>query len=342
MIGSLFDDCSVAHTQSRRIARTGRYEARKESRKIGKTVEILAQKEYYTKEETCQSPSVPVPASHRRTFMADILHDLSTPKLVAAIEENLYSFMDILQRWPRAEVHRQPGVTWCITDVPFPLFNSIMRTRLSSDAADGVIESIIAKAELRHVPLSWWTGPTTHPVELCMHLRHHGFRESEAAPGMAVTLSEVDARRSVVPGLSIEIVRDPVGLTQWGLTSSLGFGAPVEEAERLAPVWCDLLCCADPDASFPFVGYLDGKPVATSWLIYGAGVAGIYAVGTLPEARRKGIGAAMTTRPLLDARNAGYKAGILQSSEMGHSVYRSLGFREYCKVYEYIWVPPAG
>ncbi len=273
--------------------------------------------------------------------MADILRDLSTPKLVAAIEENLYSFMDILQRWPRAEVHRQPGVTWCITDVPFPLFNSIMRTRLSSDAIDGVIESIIAKAEQRHVPLSWWTGPSTHPAELCMHLRRHGFRESEAAPGMSVTLADVDARRAEVPELSIEIARDPVALQQWGVASGLGFDAPLDEAERLGPVWCDLLSYADPETSFPYVGYLDGKPVATSWLLYAAGVAGIYAVGTIPEARRKGIGAAMTTKPLLDARNAGFEAGILQSSEMGHSVYRSLGFREYCKIYEYVWRPPA-
>jgi GNAT superfamily N-acetyltransferase len=69
------------------------------------------------------------------------------------------------------------------------------------------------------------------------------------------------------------------------------------------------------------------------------GVAGIYAVATMPEVRRKGIGGWITLYPLLQARAVGYKVGVLKASEMGESVYRSLGFQDYCRITQYVWQP---
>jgi hypothetical protein len=51
-------------------------------------------------------------------------------------------------------------------------------------------------------------------------------------------------------------------------------------------------------------------------------------VGTLPAARRQGIGKAITLQPLLDARARGYRYAILFSSQMGYRVYQQLGFRD--------------
>jgi ribosomal protein S18 acetylase RimI-like enzyme len=81
-----------------------------------------------------------------------------------------------------------------------------------------------------------------------------------------------------------------------------------------------------------YLGYLNGRPVSTSTVFYGGGVAGIYCVSTLPEARGKGIGAAITLKPLQEARDMGYRVGVLQSSEMGFNVYKKLGFRHLCQI----------
>ena len=55
-------------------------------------------------------------------------------------------------------------------------------------------------------------------------------------------------------------------------------------------------------------------------------------VATLPSARRRGFGAAITLAALLDGRNLGYRIGVLQSSDQGFPVYRRMGFVEVCRM----------
>jgi GNAT superfamily N-acetyltransferase len=59
----------------------------------------------------------------------------------------------------------------------------------------------------------------------------------------------------------------------------------------------------------------------------------------LPHARRKGIGATITLKPLHQAREMGYRVGVLQATEMGIGVYRRLGFEKYCQIGHYVWAP---
>jgi GNAT superfamily N-acetyltransferase len=88
-----------------------------------------------------------------------------------------------------------------------------------------------------------------------------------------------------------------------------------------------------------YLARLDGEPVATAALTLAAGVAGIIAVTTIPAARRRGIGAAVTMAPLLEARARGYHVGVLQASEMGSPVYARMGFSEQFRYHNYRWGP---
>jgi predicted acetyltransferase len=85
-----------------------------------------------------------------------------------------------------------------------------------------------------------------------------------------------------------------------------------------------------------YIGLLNGQPVSWASVFYATGVAGVNAVGTLPEARRQGIGSAITLRRLLEARERGYRVGVLQSSRMGYNLYRRLGFQACFKIKTYV------
>ena len=99
-------------------------------------------------------------------------------------------------------------------------------------------------------------------------------------------------------------------------------GLPADLAHRLVPP----SFAADPDVQL-FVGRLDKEPVATSIAIRSGDASGVYNVGTLPEARRRGVGSAVTWAAVKAGRSWGCDTIVLQSSVMGLSIYEAMGFR---------------
>lgn len=75
-----------------------------------------------------------------------------------------------------------------------------------------------------------------------------------------------------------------------------------------------------------FLAHLDGVPVSIAMTIVTHGVAGIYWVGSLAQARGKGLGGAVTAAAI----NAGFDLGAdlasLQASPMGRPIYTAMGF----------------
>jgi ribosomal protein S18 acetylase RimI-like enzyme len=71
---------------------------------------------------------------------------------------------------------------------------------------------------------------------------------------------------------------------------------------------------------------IDGAPVASATLFVHGQSAGIYNVATLPAARGRGIGSAVTLAALRDGVAMGARVGVLHASDMAQSVYRRLGF----------------
>lgn len=270
--------------------------------------------------------------------MNDILQDVCTSSLVTAIENNLFEFLPFFGLCPQAEVHDNPQMLWSLTDIPFPLFNSIMRARLASENIDASIEASITRGRNRNVPILWWTGPSTQPSDLGLYLEKHGFTREDDAPGMALDLHTLNTDLPVPEGLTFEKINYAGELKHWRHPFAVGFGMPDFAVDALIDLFKQI-SFAKQLPLFHYTGWLGGKPVAAGSVYLAAGVAGIYNVVTVPEARRKGIGTLITLSLLREAQRAGYRISILHTSQMGLNVYRQLGFQEYCSLGQYLWSP---
>jgi len=270
-------------------------------------------------------------------FMQEILKDFSAKKIVkSAIKANWENYHYCLGKALTVELSIGRYLTWLITAMPDHFMNLVVCTDLPSEAADELIASALAHFKSRNIEkLSWLANDGEQATELKKQLVAQGltFKESFAVE-MAVDLTGLPEVPSMPSGLTIIRVEDYSTLKEWIHVASVGFGVP----GRIEAVWCDFFEEAVLEPPFQtYLALLNGKPVATSQLFTSAGVAGIYNVTCLPEARGRGIGAAITLEPLLDAREMGYRIGILQASAMGYPVYQRLGFEDFGKLSVYLW-----
>ncbi len=271
--------------------------------------------------------------------MGNILSVTNRAMTVNAIEQNLIAWLDVFKGLEGTFFDDSHGLKRTITDIPMALFNSIMNAQLEPEAVEPAIEYVLADARARNVPILWWVGPSSRPADLAASLLDHGFCVDEDGPGMAVELDRLIERVPASDGVSILPAEHDASWRAWCEAMAGGFEIPAYRAELAKEQWHFLLSKAQTDKIRAYTAWRLNRPVATSLLLLGGGVAGIYAVATIPEERRKGIGAQVTLHALNAARALGYKVGILQSSEMGYPVYRALGFREYCRITSYRWKP---
>jgi GNAT superfamily N-acetyltransferase len=253
---------------------------------------------------------------------------------VEAIEANMFDFWMHLGYSPRVELYDGPDMIRLICDIPSPLCNNVLRAQLTENDIDVKIEETLSHFKSRDLPIRWMTSPSTRPVDLGNHLEAHGLTHMTDYPGMAVHLPELNEELTIPSDLSIERVRDMKALEQMAHTFTNGYGIPVSDGNLIFDIFSSL------GFELPlrhYLGWRNGKPVACSSLLLSSGVAGIYVVATVQEARGQGIGSALTLVPLCEARALGYQIGVLGSTEMGLRVYRRLGFREYFKFGIYIY-----
>jgi ribosomal protein S18 acetylase RimI-like enzyme len=256
--------------------------------------------------------------------------DLSSAGIAAAIDASWNVVFEQWGRSPRVELHDEArDLRWYVTPgVPLALFNHAYYARLSKEDIEARLDEVLGTFAERGVPFMWTVGPFTQPADLGERLESRGLSRVEEMPGMAVDLSAMQEEVSFPSALSVERVGDEGALRECIELMRVGGEMP----EPTSEVLFDVFTAVELGEESPwriYVGKLDGEAVATSTLVLAAGVAGIYSVGTLPKARRQGLGAALSLMAMREARELGHRIAVLQSSAMGLGVYRRLGFERY-------------
>ena len=94
-----------------------------------------------------------------------------------------------------------------------------------------------------------------------------------------------------------------------------------------------------PEGAHFYVARLDSEATAMLMAFDHDGDCGIYMVGTVPPARRRGLATALSAHAVADARERGCTTVSLQSTEMAESVYARVGFRDLGRFDEYVSAP---
>lgn len=221
------------------------------------------------------------------------------------------------------EINRIGGVVGIHSDMPFDWFNQVLIERddaLASDLlaagdpaprrANGLVVRLRAGVDDRFVP----------------SLERAGWIAADAGtmtPGMtAFPIDHLAASAPNRPELEIRRVTDEAGVEDHRAVVTLGFG--VIDSVAVGTTGLDLL--GTPECTI-YLGYAAGVPV-TSGIGWRSGrTIGVYAISTVPAARRHGYGEAMTARVVADGIAAGCDIAALQASVAGRPIYERLGFR---------------
>ena len=163
-----------------------------------------------------------------------------------------------------------------------------------------------------------------------------GFVLAESMPAMAVDIDKLTPT-ALPEGCEFQETTDPAEFADWCEALAVGYGLPRPIADLFGPAAGSGLPAGT--AARWYAVSEGGRMVATSTLFLEGGLAGIYCVSTLPDERGKGLGAHATAEPLRRVRELGYRTGILQSSAMGESVYRKLGFTQFGQLPLYVRIP---
>ena len=264
------------------------------------------------------------------------MHDAKTQRLIDAIEQNQSWFLIALGRAGGGEERSDAGLLWTIGGSPIDYHNCVVRADLTPETANAAIQESILIMDAHGVAGSWHVGPSMRPADLPQRLLAHGFIDGGTEPGMAMDLRMLGDDPPAPPDLAITTVESDEDLDVWTETLARGFGAGPQEGRWVGEMYRRI--GLDKSSSMRhYLGRLAGQPVATATAFYGVGSVGLYFIFTVSEARRRGIGAAITHAALSDAYRAGYRVAVLCSSDMGRSVYRRLGFVEYCSIRLYEW-----
>jgi GNAT superfamily N-acetyltransferase len=211
------------------------------------------------------------------------------------------------------------------TTIPHSLFNSVILAGHDVDATETALDLSAECVSEVGIPVLWRVGPAANTEGLRVRLEGAGLQSGEPQPAMLADLDDLP-RGPAIDDLVIETAMSPDDRRTWGKLTIAAF--EMEESLGEAMGHCEATIPPRIFGDQPrYTAYLNGEPVAVSSLVMTGGLAGVYAVATLPHARKRGIGTAMTLHAMAEGRRRGATMATLQATPMGRPVYESIGFR---------------
>ena len=265
-----------------------------------------------------------------------MLNDFSPESIIPAIDDGLAAYRSVYASGPAGNRGKDRGAVRMITGAPHIMLNGIYHARFDDDA-DARIEDLIAPL-MGKLPFHWWVSPASTPGDLGKRLEAHGMVRGGGPPGMAIEVARAP-KPQPIPGFTIRrattfdefSAATPIIVAAFGITRYLREFVAVERS-----MWA----AGKPENHIRLTAWDGDRPVATGSLTDAGGAASIDAIATDPDYRGRGLGYAITVALLGLARERGYSIAVLESSDMGFSIYERIGFSTFCEYVIFSHFPP--
>jgi GNAT superfamily N-acetyltransferase len=133
--------------------------------------------------------------------------------------------------------------------------------------------------------------------------------------------------RAVASSIAVELVVDDAGRRAFIDVAAAAFETIGANAATW-PIVYPTLASVRADDVIAMVARAEGRYVGAAMGYLHGGACYPIHVATVPVARRRGIGAAITAAVVVEGRARGATLAALQATELGEGVYRSLGFHQ--------------
>lgn len=218
-----------------------------------------------------------------------------------------------------------PAFLFAASTIPHPMFNTVILTEPDMVAVEAALGRAAANRSRTGIPVLWRVTAAAATDEVRGRLEAAGLASLGGNPAMAIDIDEMPDKPPVT-GLKIVTAEGAAERGDWARLACRGFELSAEVGEAMGT--CEASIPEGLFAGQPrYIGYFDGEPVAASSLVMTGKTAGVYAVATLPEMRRRGIGTAMTLHAMQEGGRAGASHAVRQASDIGRPVYEAIGFR---------------
>lgn len=214
------------------------------------------------------------------------------------------------------------AVMSCYPLLPMPQCNSAADINVSEDEVEDLLGRVTEYFR------SFGSGfvrfrvtPLTRPRSFGSFLESRGFEKKGEESVMVFKGERLEEKL----GANLEVRELSESEVDVGNTIACTvFESPIERKKELNKFMLDWM----RRGGKYFVGYVDGKPVGTSFLFSLAKAGGIFTVGTLKEYRKRGIGTTMTVHAAMESIKAGNDLHTLQTAKGGNAegLYRKIGF----------------
>ncbi|MBN2167839.1 MAG: GNAT family N-acetyltransferase [Actinobacteria bacterium] len=254
---------------------------------------------------------------------------------IREIEHNLFESWKCLARAPGCELLDEPEMLRFTSGIAYPLLNSVLKSNIPGWDIKKKVAGTLDFFRKRDLPMLWWITPSTKPPHLNTELEKEGLVLAEAVSGMGMDLGRFSGDAEHSSSAVILPVKDKDDLDKWLSVFETSYEMP----GFIIPFFRDAMRYAGLGPAFPFRHFtclINETPVACATIFIHENTAGLYNVGTVPQARGKGAGAAISAHSISEAIDSGCRAMVLHATEMGEPIYKRLGFKKFCEIKAYV------